>query len=546
MTHLTDLQCSMYADAALPDDEAGSVESHTQTCESCRAQLAVYVQEKQLIANVLITEDLDIVTPTEIPKFSRPISLRSFAMANLITGLAFWLAQFLWKTLLGEVAVDTFTRYTSIAIPDVPELLVRTARYLTQDGAIMFEALIGIVVICVVVFALAWAAMSYKKAGPTAIMCLLLVTGGSLLAPASSQALELRREEGLITVPADETIDDTLIVLGKTAVVDGNVTGDLVVLGERVVVNGTVGGNLIAMADSVTVTSQVDGTIISAGSSVELRDAAVGGDLWSAGSTVTINDETQIAGNSAIATENGFVAGSIKRGLYAFAEKFELNGEVGADFEAIVDHLSLLGDARVGGDLRFRTHDEDKLQRADGAIVDGDVEFLKPHIEVHAKNRYATTEFYVSQMLRLAAAFLAGMALLWLIPACRNVSLSGGLSGLATAGIGLVAIISLPIIMVLLAVTIVGIPLTVITLFCWVFALYFAKIVVASIVGRMLLSSSDKRDSFPVTLLAGLAALLIAVNIPVLGGIFSFIFTIVGVGLIVQVIHGYVSQLQMS
>ena len=123
------------------------------------------------------------------------------------------------------------------------------------------------------------------------------------------------------------------------------------------------------------------------------------------------------------------------------------------------------------------------------------------------------------------------------------MTLNGGIAGLKTVAIGLVTLISLPIIMLLFAITVVGLPFTLVGLFSWLSAIYFAKIVLASTIGHMLLSASEKKDSLPLTLLVGLVVILLAVNIPAVGGIFNFILTIVGIGMIVQLVLNYTSRM---
>ena len=91
--------------------------------------------------------------------------------------------------------------------------------------------------------------------------------------------------------------------------------------------------------------------------------------------------------------------------------------------------------------------------------------------------------------------------------------------------------VSVPIMAVLVAFTLVGLPLSFIAIAAWLLSLYLAKIVVSVVVGRMLLSQSG---SLPWTLLAGLTIIIVAVNLPFIGGIINLALTIVGLGLLVQ------------
>jgi hypothetical protein len=185
--------------------------------------------------------------------------------------------------------------------------------------------------------------------------------------------------------------------------------------------------------------------------------------------------------------------------------------------------------------VQFRG-DEEAFFRADAVRVDGEVEILEKPEE---KNRYFTVEFYLWQMAELIAAFLFGLALFWLIPALRGLSIGAGLDGLKSAGIGIVTLVSIPIIAVLVAITLIGLPFTFLALTSWLLGIYLATIVVGAAIGQMMMSESD---SMPLTLLAGLATVIVVVNLPVIGGIVGFIFIIVGLGMLVQRLFSLVSN----
>jgi hypothetical protein len=107
-----------------------------------------------------------------------------------------------------------------------------------------------------------------------------------------------------------------------------------------------------------------------------------------------------------------------------------------------------------------------------------------------------------------------------------------------------VTFISLPVIALLVGLTVVGIPLTVIGIFAWIMMIYFAKIIIAPFVGQLVLSSTDKRDSMPFTLFAGLLVIILVVNLPGIGGFFNFLLTVIGIGVIARIILSYTSGLR--
>ncbi|MFB3103764.1 MAG: hypothetical protein ACE1ZA_02445, partial [Pseudomonadales bacterium] len=382
---------------------------------------------------------------------------------------------------------------------------------------------------------LLWFLLKHRKTRATMCVCLLMVTVGTIVAPAPANSLEIRRDKNIVTIAKSETVDDTLLIVAETVLVEGVITGDLVAVGRSIDISGSVEGNVFAFAESVTVRGKVGGLVLGAASSYDLRGATVGGDLWIAGKKLSIDSESRVGGNTTVGTRTVSIEGFVAKDLYAFAETVELRGIVGEDLEAFADRVRLLGEAHVGGNVRFRSGNEDRLHRAETVRVDGDVEFLDMPEGFEDRSRYATVEFYLWQVARLIAAFLVGLALLWFAPGYRSVSIGAGVDALKTAGVGFLIMVSVPIMAVLVAFTLVGVPLSFIAIAAWLLSLYLAKIVVGAVVGRMLLSQSG---SLPWTLLAGLTIVIVAVNLPFIGGIINLVLTIVGLGLLVQYLIG--------
>ncbi len=541
MNHLIDLQCTLYTDGALDTAEASEMADHLASCAHCRARIQAYAGESALIRAALMQQEA--VPIATVPKFSKGLDLKTFAFANLATGLVLWTVQFLWKTLFGELIVNIFTEITSIYVPNAYELIVAAAMYVYREGTTMIDTYLGLIVLTAVVLGVATLALRYRRARTMVGLGLGVVLGASLVAPTPAHALDFRFGEDLVNITAGETIADTLVIGGESVIIDGNVEGDLITGGERLVINGSVSGNVIALGQSVTINGNVGGTVIGAAEVLELSGAQVVGDIWVAGETIELGKGTRIGRNATVAGERIILTGHVTRDLTVAGESLEVSGSVGEDIEAFTDQLRLIGDASVGGDIRFRSDDEDRLQQSPDATVQGSVTFSSVFEESEPRNRYLDPQFYINQVLGLVAAFVAGVTLLWFFPDLRYLRLGNSGENFRTAGLGLIGIISLPVVAILMGITVVGLPLTVVGLFFWAFMLYFAKIVLASYLGQVILVSSDQDDSLPLTLLAGLGAIFVAVNIPAVGGIINLLLTIIGVGMILRLMLRYVRDL---
>ena len=122
-----------------------------------------------------------------------------------------------------------------------------------------------------------------------------------------------------------------------------------------------------------------------------------------------------------------------------------------------------------------------------------------------------------------------GLGLLWLVPGLRTLSLGAGLESAKTVGVGFLTLISVPIAALIIAITLVGLPVALMAFGGWLVALYLAKIMLGIVIGGMIMDRVDWRS-----LLLGLAIVLVATNLPFIGGVVSFVLTLLGLGLLVR------------
>lgn len=541
MNHLGELQLSELLDRTTETSPASEQSDHLNECPHCQAQLAALSRENALIATALNREADAYAATIDIPTFTPPASLSRFAMINLSTALVIWLAQFLWKTLFGELIVNAATTITSVYVPDLYAAANTTFLHYLKEGTTMLDTYLGFVLFGLCLLTLIWALAKFRSHRAVVSLCLLTTVSLTLLTPAPASALEIRREDdGVITIPADEAIDDSLLAAAETILVKGKVSGDLIAAGRRVEIDGSVAGNLITFAEIITIRGTVGGTVITAGSQVELVGGRIEGDMWAAARNLRMDAKSNIAHNLLATAESVALAGSVANELHSFAETLELNGELGGNLHASGRQVRLLESSVIKGNAILRVPAEDALQRSATAQLLGGLEMDEKRFNKHDRGHRGGGKFYLWQMARLISALLVGLALFWYMPALKHLSLPGGLDGLKTTGFGLAIVIAVPILAVLLIITLVGIPLASIVLLLWLLLLYCAKIIIGAYLGRSVLVRTNARDNDLLVLLVGLALVIIATNIPLIGGTLNLLMTIAGTGLIMQqLMHQY-------
>ncbi len=220
--------------------------------------------------------------------------------------------------------------------------------------------------------------------------------------------------------------------------------------------------------------------------------------------------------------------------LFAAGETTSIDGIVNGDLYAAVGRnvtargrrISLLAPAHVGGDLTAYLPKKENLQIAPGASVAGKVDTRIREV----RSRYARVGFYVRQALSLLGAWVVAMLLAWLFPALLPASLPAGRQLALRFGIGFLVCVATPIAVVLVAITIIGLPLGLIALALWVIAIYLAKIFVAAAVRSAFGSKVPGVQVIPLFL--ALFAIWILINLPYVGGPLNFLLVLFGLGMI--------------
>lgn len=322
----------------------------------------------------------------------------------------------------------------------------------------------------------------------------LVVTALLLLSAVPGVVAAGDRAGGTVVVAQGETIDGDLDAFGGTVVVRGTVDGDLVAFGGDVRVEGEVTGDVDAVAGNVWVAGNVGGDVDAAAGNVYVRPGAdIGGRLAAA------------AGNIVVA---GAVHGNanLAGGAITLAETATIDGNV--EYAADADGFTDRG-ATVGGTVT-RVEDLDAGPWA-GPIVPGWA--------------LAVYGFLVNLLL--------GAVLLLAFPASSAAVAERVASDpLRTGGAGLVTVVAVPLLVVALAITVVGIPFALVGALGFALLLWVALVYGRFALGVWLVSLADTENRW-LALLVGLLVGGLLALVPWLGGLVTVVLVLLGLGAVV-------------
>jgi len=310
----------------------------------------------------------------------------------------------------------------------------------------------------------------------TAALCVLLTLS---LVPGVAAADQ--RTGGSVVVGSDETIEGNLDIFGGSVVVRGTVTGDLNVFAGSVRIEGTVEGDVSA----------------SAGTVVLGPNATVGGNLDAAAGTVTVA------------------------------------GTVDGNVDAAAETITLAPTAAVGGDLTYGG----QLVREDGAQVSGSVTQGELAGGGAAGPVPSAPGWVVGVYGLLVNAALGAVLLLVFPQFSRSLAARARNSPLRSGGTGLLVLIGVPVVLVLVALTIVGIPLTLAGTFAFVFVLWVAAVYGRYAVGAWLSRLVGVENRWA-GLLVGLVAVAVLKQVPFLSGLVEFLVLLLGLGALSLTLYG--------
>ncbi|HLH30222.1 MAG TPA: zf-HC2 domain-containing protein [Terriglobia bacterium] len=519
MACLTELKCAIYADGELAEEEAREVTRHVASCGACRQLVASLRFERSILVDCL--QDIEMIEfELEDDVLSSPqaasLTLTKFAafvmaMAVLLRPVFTALGEF-QLPLSASAQFDLIVDFVMYGIPAV----MNSISVFINIASLVVVAMLA----CIGLFIL------FRKSPviSTLVSVLTLVT---VFSP-WTYAIDVRRGEKPVSVPAGETIDDTLVVMGESAVdIEGTVNGDLIALARDVRVKGTVKGNVVSFAERTEIDGTVEGSILGTGGLVEVR-GNVARNLYGLAGSVAISEGAHIDGNASMFVGEATLDGSVGKDFNAYSARATGWGPFQRSMFSHGAVIQILSHARVGRNVYAKVAESESAIVDPAAAIKGQKSIAVTPVP---PSRYTTASFYVRQTIWMAAAFVFGLGLLWAVPGLGRFQVGSGQDLLVTGGIGLAAAVVPPVAALLISLTLVGLPLGLLTAAVWIAALYTSKIVIAAFLGRSLLQNRGlSESSMPVTLLAGLVLVFFSVNLPYVGGVINFLLVILGLG----------------
>ncbi len=310
-----------------------------------------------------------------------------------------------------------------------------------------------------------------------------------------------------------------------------SIGGAQMIAGGDVLLDEPVEGNAFAAGGRVEVRERIDRSAFVSGGDVTIA-GSVGRNLYAAGGEVRVTPEARVEGKASLAGGSIEINGAIGGKLRAYGEKIVINGSVGGDVETTGESIRIGPDARIAGRVVYRSHDDIVVDPA--AQVGGGVsEARKDREWLRKLGRGATIAGGIT--VSLGMVLLGAVLILGMPRFSREAAATIRRKPWQSAGLGFVMLIGVPFAIVILAITLVGIPLALLLAFGYVALLLLGFLVAAIFVGDTVLERIDgaRLESVwwrALFLLLALAAIAIVKQVPFAGDLVWWLLFLAGLG----------------
>lgn len=335
--------------------------------------------------------------------------------------------------------------------------------------------------------------------------------------------------ETSVVITESDVVSDDLYVFGKAVVIAGDVAGDVYVVGGEVTIEGAVEGDVVAIAGSVRVPGIITGSLRVFGGDVAVV-GLVGKDILFAGGSLSVAEGATVSGDVLTAGGNTRIAGMVSGNLLTRGDVVSVSGSVEGYADLRSSKITITSSAIIGENLT--TESESPLALDPQATVGGETtNTVRPVKHTSFAGRVFAGAWKSVTLFLLAL-------LLFLVFGKKSAAVvhefHGPVAKNAVWGV-LAALLSLPAV-ILLLVTVIGIPFAIILAVCVPILLYVAAAYGALFLGNALRRRFSANAALVwVDAAIGVLILWAVALIPVFGPLAEAAFVIYALGATLRV-----------
>jgi hypothetical protein len=291
---------------------------------------------------------------------------------------------------------------------------------------------------------------------------------------------------------------------------------------------GDISADVIAAGGSISLRGPVADDARLAGGEIRVA-GRVGDDLVAAGGRIHISPVASIGGRAWISGGELRIDGQVAEELRASGGRVVISGKIDGNVDLWADEIIIENTAVIGGNLHYSSAHPATI--ASGARIDGEV--IHTPVEAHFKTVVASVIF--TMLILLFSIIITAVLLYLLFPEFSlHVSQSLRKQIWLSLGTGLAVFVAVPVIMVILFSTAIGVWLALMLLAAYLVLLLAGYFVGAMFVGNagldMLHKTEVSKTLRAVALSSAIFALAVINLVPLLGSLVNWLVLLAGIG----------------
>ncbi|MGE4489706.1 MAG: polymer-forming cytoskeletal protein, partial [Kiritimatiellales bacterium] len=349
-----------------------------------------------------------------------------------------------------------------------------------------------------------------------------IIFTGLLLGAAAAQAFDFIQKDQFISGPA-ETLRDETCVYAQNITISGTAQDDLFAAGGVLDLRGTFDGDVWGAGEQVIAAGTFGDHVRLAGRTLQVA-GTVHGSLTAAGTTIKVDDTAVIDGSLLAFGENVILEGEIKGNAKITGQQVTLGGKIDGDVSVTAQDIVVLPGTQLNGNLNYISPKE--------LVFPPTVQHSGSLNRIPVPPAPAVNPNLAGHFGFAVAALLTGLALVSIFPryttnAVQLLRRSRGFCSLT----GLAALILLPIIIFVLAITFIALPLGIVLMLFYLILIYLGKIVAGLWLGTLILRRRElTRRNVGGTLALGLLIIYALMAFTSISLVVNLLFTIFGFG----------------
>ena len=319
-------------------------------------------------------------------------------------------------------------------------------------------------------------------------------------------------------VHIDQPIIGDAVIAGGIVNIQADVSGDVLILGGKVNIYANVGDSVRVVGGTVSLSGNVKhDVVVSAGTLEVARNSTIGGSVLTAGGVVTID-------------------GNVSEDVVGKASFFKLKGWINGNVDVSADDvINISSSAKIKGDLRYYSRNP--------AIIPAGIVMGKTERRGDGTGAFKevilgffSLGFVIMKFLTYISLLLIGLLLFLFVPhevvKISDMMRRGFWKHL---GLGFLVLTSGAAFSVVAAITVVGIPLSLIAAAALATGLYVTPIVVGLFLGNIIMRHKPRSNIKMYGIMAlGMFVYTLVCMIPLLGAVVSSVLLLAGFGSFVR------------